>query len=96
MEMPHLMLDTGEFIDLELEVHSNMTEREYLDYFRDWLSGRPMKSKNPGFTQRLTKQGVKDFVNYIINNTVVVREFTKKHYGNTTWRKLVKILLKHA
>lgn len=96
IEMPHIMLDTGEVIDLELEVHSNMSEKEYLQYFRDWLSGKKMKSKRPGFEQSLSRKGVKDFVDYVINNTPYIREFTKKYYGRSTWKKLVSILMKYS
>lgn len=46
LEMPHILINDKVY-DLELEVHSKMSEKEFVDYIKDWIDGKPIKSKTP-------------------------------------------------
>jgi len=95
-EMPHLQLDTGNVIDLELEVHSKMKEKDYLQYFRDWLKGKEIESKMPGSTFSLSsRREKKEFAEYLLNSPAI-ENFTRKYYSDTTWSKLEQLALKYT
>lgn len=95
LELPHIMFDTGDAIDLELEVHSSMRPKEYVKYFKDWIAGKTIKSKNPGFEQHLSRRNQRDFADEVLNKTQVVKLFTIKHYGEKVWAQIVSILEKY-
>lgn len=94
MEMPHIMFNNGDVLDLELEVHSSMRPKEYVKYFKDWIAGKTIRSKNPGFEQHLSRKNQRDFAREVLNKTEVVKLFTIKHYGENVWAQIVRILEK--
>lgn len=94
IEMPHIMFDNGDAIDLELEVHSAMRPKEYVRYFKDWIAGKTIKSKRPGFDQKLTRSHQREFAKHLLYDTEFVKLFTIKHYGEKIWAQIVAILEK--
>lgn len=95
LEMPHIPLEHGQPIDLELEVHSNMNPDDYIQYFKDWLEGKKMPSKNPGYTQKLSRQARSEFADAILNQWNYTRLFTIKYYGERVWKEIERILKKY-
>lgn len=96
LEMPHIMFDTtGKAIDLELEVHSHMKPKEYVQYFKDWIEGKKIASKRPDFKQSITPKEQREFADHILNQTQFVKQFTLKHYGKKVWGKIVSMLEKY-
>lgn len=95
LELPHIMFDNGEVLDLELEVHSSMRPKEYVKYFKDWIAGKTIQSKNPGFDQHLSRRNQREFAKEVLHNTQIVKLFTLKHYGEKVWAQIVRILEKY-
>lgn len=95
VEMPHIPLDNANPIDLELEVHSNMDPDDYVQYFRDWIEGKEIESKQPNFSQRLPKRARSEFADAILNQWQYTKLFTIKHYGQRTWSRIEKMLSKY-
>lgn len=96
LEMPHIMFDTtGKAVDLELEVHTGMKPKEYVQYFKDWVEGKKIESKLPNFTQSISRKEQRDFADYILNQTEFVKMFTIKNYGAKVWERIVSLLEKY-
>lgn len=95
LEMPHIPLKGADAIDLELEVHSNMKPKEYIQYWKDLVKGKEIPSKNPGYTQKLPKRARSEFADAILNQWNYARLFTTKHYGEKVWSEIEKILKKY-
>lgn len=96
LEMPHIMFDTtGKAVDLELEVHSQMKPKEYVQYFKDWVTGKNIESKRPDFRQSISPKEQREFADYVLNQTLFVKQFTLKHYGERVWSRIVSMLEKY-
>lgn len=95
-EMPHIMFDSGHAVDLELEVHSDMRPKEYINYYVDWLEGNTISSKHPNHSYKLIgKREKKEFAEHILNSPHI-KMFTEKHYGPKIWKKLVAKVKKYV
>lgn len=93
LEMPHIPLEHGDPIDLELEVHSHMNPDDYIDYFKKFLQGEKVKTKT-GAVQQLPKSARKEFADALLNQWDYTRLFTLKHYGDNVWKEIEKMLRK--
>jgi hypothetical protein len=90
--MPHVMLDGGnKAVDLELEIHSKLSPEQIVKYFEDWVSGKPMPSKNPKHIQALSKEYVPEFAKSLLSKPFL-KNFIEFHYDTETWTKIEKIL----
>lgn len=93
LEMPHILLDKGrKVVDLELEVHSSMKPIEFINYIKDWVSGKAIQSKNPELTMKLTSDVLKEFIEKILKDSYF-KNFTIKYYGKEIWEKLESFCL---
>jgi len=90
--MPHVMLDGGnKAVDLELEVHSKLSPEQMVKYFEDWISGKPMPSKNPKHVQSLPKEFVPEFAKSLLAKPFL-KNFIEYHYDPETWSKIENLL----
>ena len=89
-EMPHLQID-GKFYDLELEVHSKMKPKEFIQYIDDWVNGKPIQSKTPGFSMQVNADSVKEFAKKVLGQPYL-KNFTVLHYGDTVWKSIEELL----
>ncbi len=88
LEMPHIMLNGGnEIVDLELEVHANMAKKDFIQYIDDWVSGKPIQSKTPGFTMKVNANSVKEFIKKVLTQPYL-KNFTLLHYDEATWETI--------
>lgn len=83
IEMPHILLG-DKAVDLELEIKSKLKKEQIIQYFRDWLDGKPIQSKNPGFVQRLSKENIPVFVKDLLRKPFL-KNFIEHHYDIDTW-----------
>lgn len=90
IEMPHIALG-DKVVDLELEVKSKLSKKELIQYFKDWISGKPMKSKTPGFIQKLDKENIPLFIKELLKKPFL-KNFVEFHYDPDTWNELEKML----
>ena len=89
-EMPHLQVG-DKFYDLELEVHSKMTPKEFVRYIEDWVSGKPISSKKPGFTMQVNASSIKEFARKVLAQPYL-KNFTIAYYGEETWQEVETVL----
>lgn len=86
------MLDGGnKAVDLELEVHSKLSPEQMVKYFEDWISGKPMPSKNPKHVQSLPKEFVPEFAKSLLAKPFL-KNFIEYHYDPETWSKIENLL----
>ena len=90
LEMPHIQVD-GKFYDLELEVHSKMKPKDFIQYIDDWISGKPIQSKTPGFSMQINASSVKEFAKKVLAQSYL-KNFTVMYYGEETWASVEKLL----
>jgi hypothetical protein len=90
LEMPHMVIGQ-DILDLELEVHSNMNPKEYIQYFKDLLDGKKVKSKDPGTHFQISTQNAPQAAREILDNNIVMM-FTDKNYGRKVKNQLQKLL----
>jgi hypothetical protein len=91
LEMPHIAMSGAKVVDLELEVHGETTEQEFIDYIEQWLNGEIIQSKVRGFKMQIRKSDIKDFSDKILNNRFF-RLFVIKHFDESVWNKIVKMI----
>lgn len=92
LEMPHISLDGGsKVVDLELEVHSKMKPEEFVQYINDWVSGKPIQSKTPGFSMKINADSVKEFAKKVLGQPYL-KNFTIMHYGDIVWKSIEELL----
>lgn len=84
-------MDGNKFVDLELEVHAKMKPAEFIQYIQDWVEGKPIKSKTPGFSMQINANSVKEFVKKVLAQPYL-KNFTVMHYGEDTWASVEKLL----
>lgn len=93
LEMPHIRLDNDtKVVDLELEVHSKLSEIEFISYIKDWIDGKPIQSKTPGFSMQVNASVVKEFAQKMLTNNFF-KNYVVFNYGQNTWKKLEKMFL---
>ena len=92
IEMPHLRLGGDRAVDLELEVHSNMEPDDYVDYIKDWVYGRPIKSKTPKLIMQVEPEFIEPLIEKLLANEFF-KGFTRKYYGLATWERIQEMLL---
>lgn len=85
-------MDGNKVVDLELEIHAKMKPAEFIQYIQDWVEGKPIKSKTPGFTMQVNKDSVKEFVRKVLSQPFL-KNFTEMHYNEDTWNQL-EVMLK--
>lgn len=90
LEMPHIMLG-DKVVDLELEVHSKMKPEEFVQYINDWVSGKPIQSKTPGFSMKINANSVREFAKKVLAQPYL-KNFTMMHYGEDIWASVEKLL----
>lgn len=90
IEMPHIMLG-DKVVDLELEVHAKMKPEEFVQYINDWISGKPIQSKTPGFSMQINANSVKEFVKKVLGQPYL-KNFTVMHYGDSVWKSIEDLL----
>jgi len=90
LEMPHIQV-SGKFYDLELEVHSKMTPEDFVQYIDDWINGKPIKSKTPGFSMQVNADSVKEFAKKVLGQAYL-KNFTMMYYGEDVWDSVEKLL----
>lgn len=90
LEMPHIQVG-DKFYDLELEVHSKMKPEEFVRYIDDWISGKPIQSKTPGFSMQINANSVREFATKVLKQPDL-KNFTVMHYGTDTWASVEKLL----
>lgn len=91
LEMPHIAMSGAKAVDLELEVHGETSEQEFIEYIEQWLDGKIIHSKIRGFNMQINKNDMKDFAEKILNNRFF-RLFVLKHYNESVWNKIEKII----
>ena len=89
-EMPHLQIG-DKFYDLELEVHSKMKPKDFVQYIDDWINGKPIQSKTRGFSMQINANSVKELAKKVLAQPYL-ENFTKMYYGNDTWESVEKLL----
>ena len=90
LEMPHIMLG-DKVVDLELEVHSKMTPKDFIQYIDDWVNGKPIQSKTPGFKMQVNMNSVKEFAKKVLAQPYL-KNFTVMHYGDSVWKSIEELL----
>jgi hypothetical protein len=90
LEMPHLKIG-DQFFDLELEVHAKMKPKDFIQYIDDWVNGKPIQSKTPGFSMQVNANSVKEFAKKVLAQPYL-KNFTAMHYGEDTWAAVEKLL----
>lgn len=90
LEMPHIMLG-DKVVDLELEVHSKMKPKDFIQYIDDWVNGRPIQSKTPGFSMQINANSVKEFAKKVLGQSYL-KNFTTMHYGEDVWASVENLL----
>ena len=90
LEMPYIELG-DKVVDLELEVHSKMKPKEFVQYIDDWITGKPIQSKTPGFSMQINAHSVKEFVKKTLGQSYL-KNFTVMHYGEDTWATVENLL----
>lgn len=90
-EMPHIALSGSKAVDLELEVHKEMSEQEFVEYIEQWLDGKIIHSKNRNFDMQINKNDMKDFAEKILNNRFF-RLFVIKRFDESAWNKIEKMI----
>lgn len=90
IEMPHITLSSGKAVDIELEVHTEMTEKEFIKYIEDWLHGKRIKNK-VGVTMSVSPEYLKIFKEKLLKNDFF-KNYVIKYYGNIFWMKVEKLL----
>jgi len=90
LEMPHIMLG-DKVVDLELEVHSKMKPKEFIQYIDDWVNGKPIQSKTPGFSMQVNANSVKEFAKKVLGQPYL-KNFTVMHYGDSVWKSIEELL----
>ena len=92
LEMPHIMLDGGKkVVDLELEVHAKMRPEDFVKDIEDWVDGKPIPSKTPGFSMQINTDSVKEFAKKVLGQPYL-KNFTTMHYGEGVWDKVESVL----
>lgn len=91
LEMPHIDIGGGNVVDLELEFHSKMDPKLFLDYMKKWLNGEPIDHKNKGFNGEVNKSNVKEFATKALKNDFI-KFFVIKHYGEPVWKSIQSLL----
>jgi hypothetical protein len=79
-EMPHLVIGS-DYIDLELEVRSTLSDKEYIQFFKDLFSGKKIPSKVSGELIQVSKNNRKAFAKELLKNSFI-SIFTKKYYSD--------------
>jgi|PlaIllAssembly_1097288.scaffolds.fasta_scaffold00001_109 hypothetical protein len=90
LEMPHIMLG-DKVVDLELEVHAKMKPKDFVQYIDDWVNGKPIQSKTPGFSMKVNADSVKEFAKKVLSQPYL-KNFTIMHYGEDTWASVENLL----
>lgn len=90
LEMPHILLG-DKVVDLELEVHAKMKPNEFVQYIKDWIDGKPIPSKTPGFSMQINAGSVKEFSRKVLSQPFL-KNFVLAHYGEDTWDEVEGIL----
>lgn len=91
LEMPHIVLQNGKVVDLELEVHAKMKKDEFISYIQDWIDGKTFKSKY-NTTMRVPEDALAGFIEKLINGTPFFKSFVVKTYGDDVWNTVLRIL----
>lgn len=81
----------NQVVDLELEVHAKMKPDEFVQYIQDWVDGKPIKSKTPGFSMKVNADSVKEFAKKVLSQPFL-KNFTITHYDEATWVTIEKML----
>jgi hypothetical protein len=90
LEMPHIVLG-DKVVDLELEVHSKMKPKDFIQYIDDWVNGKPIQSKTPGFSMQVNANSIKEFAKKVLSQSYL-KNFTILHYGEDTWTSVENLL----
>lgn len=90
LEMPHIMLG-DKVVDLELEVHAKMTPEAFVKYIEDWVTGKPIQSKTPGFSMQVNANSIKEFAKKVLGQSYL-KNFTVMHYGDSVWKSIEELL----
>lgn len=90
LEMPHLQIG-DKFYDLELEVHAKMKPKDFIQYIDDWVNGKPIQSKTPGFKMQVNMNSVKEFAKKVLGQPYL-KNFTVMHYGDSVWKSIEELL----
>ena len=93
-EMPHLIVGS-DVIDLELEVRSNQSPKEFLQFFKDLFKGKRIPSKIPSQSIQLASSNRKAFALELLNNEYL-QMFTSNYYGSTITKQLNDLLYDYA
>ena len=84
-------MDGSEIVDLELEVHSKMKPDAFVQYISDWVTGKPIQSKTPGFSMKVNANSIKEFSKKVLAQPYL-KNFTLLHYDESVWNKIETIL----
>jgi len=87
IEMPHIELDNGQTVDLELEVHSKMKPEDFVGYIKDWANGQPITSRNRSTPFKVNAKFESSFAK-TIRSSSWFQLFTKKFYGQEVWNEI--------
>lgn len=90
LEMPHIMVG-GKAVDLELEVHAKMNPIDFVKYIEDWVDGKSIQSKIPGFSMKVNANSINEFIKKILGNPFL-KNFTVMHYSDGIWNELETML----
>jgi hypothetical protein len=82
--MPHIQLDSGQTVDLELEVHSKMKPDDFVNYIKDWADSKPVTSRNRSIPFKIDPKSVPDFAK-AVRSSEWFKMFTKRFYGQEIW-----------
>lgn len=90
LEMPHIMIG-DKVVDLELEVHAKMKPEDFIQYIDDWVNGKPIQSKTPGFSMQVNANSIKEFAKKVLGQPYL-KNFTVMHYGDSVWKSIEELL----
>lgn len=88
--MPHIMIG-DKVVDLELEVHAKMKPEDFIQYIDDWVNGKPIQSKTPGFSMQVNANSIKEFAKKVLGQPYL-KNFTVMHYGDSVWKSIEELL----
>lgn len=91
-EMPHLVLPSGQVIDLEIERFTKSSSEEFISHLASIISGKPFQTKYGTIVQLKKKEDVEFLKNKLAIDGAFVLPFVKKFHPTAlhTFKALVE------